>query len=252
MTNDETKARGDTLLFRHSVIRHSNLIRHSNFVIRHVVRTVLLLTIITAASGCAIAALFAEAMPKPKVPPAYKGLQKERVAVMVWTDRAMAIDWPMLKLDLGRGVQSRLQEQAQQKDHPKELEGTTFAAPESVIRFQRDHPETETQLISDVAPRMDINRLIYIEVEQFHTRPEQSLELFRGGITVNLKVVENSDGKAKVAFQRDNIHVVYPPNGPEEGTPGLNDAEVYEKTLTALATQIVNQFVPHPPDEEQK
>jgi hypothetical protein len=270
MTNDETRCATMREFFRHFLIRHSNLpalslpngIRHSLFVIRHserrffaqqtLLRAFLVIAIAGLTSGCAIAALFARAMPQPKVQAAYKGLQKQRVAVMVWTDRAMAIDWPTLKLDLSRGLQSRLQEQAQPKDHPKELEGTTFAAPESVIRFQRDHPEIETQLITDVAPRMDIDRLIYLEVEQFHTRPEQSLELFRGSITVNLKVVENADGKAKVTFQQDNIHVVYPSTGPEEGTPGLNDADVYEQTLTALATQVVNHFVPHPPDEDAK
>jgi hypothetical protein len=165
----------------------------------------------------------------------------------------MTIDWPSLKLDLSRGIQSRLQQQAQQKkDRPKELEGTTFAAPESVIRFQRDHPETDTQPIIEVAPRMNIDRLIYIEIEQFHTRPEQSLELFRGSITASLKVVEIADGKAKVAYQREKLHVDYPAKGPEEGTPGLGDADVYEKTLEAFAIQVVNEFVPHSADEDEK
>ena len=45
MTNDETKPRmyirGFLHLFRHSNIRHSSLIRHSNFVIRHCPRYVI-------------------------------------------------------------------------------------------------------------------------------------------------------------------------------------------------------------------
>ena len=202
-------------------------------------------------SGCMLLGLAAYVAPHPQVDASYKGLAKKRVAVMVWTDRAMAIDWPNLQLDLSRGIESRLQAKAAEKGHPKELEGTTFAAPESVIRFQRDHPETETQDITDVAPRMDIDRLIYIEIEQFYTRPEDSLELFRGSITANLKVVEIADGKAKVTFQVDRMQVKYPDKAPDEGMPGLNDADVYEKTIEAFATQVVNEFVPHEPPEDQ-
>jgi hypothetical protein len=210
------------------------------------------ITLLAAAltSGCAILGLAAYAAPKPNEAASYKGLEKKRVAVMVWTDRAMSIDWPKLQLDLARGIQSRLVAQAQQRNPPMELEGTTFAAPESVIRFQRDHPETETQAITDVAPRMDIDRLIYIEIEQFYTRPEESLELYRGSIIANLKVIENSASKAKVAFQADRMHVSYPPKSPDEGMPGLNDADVYEKTLEAFAMKVVNEFVPHPPPED--
>jgi hypothetical protein len=203
-------------------------------------------------SGCVFLGLAAYVAPHPKIDASYKGLQKKRVAVMVWTDRAMAIDWPNLQLDLSRGIQSRLQAQAADKDHPKELEGTTFAAPESVIRFQRDHPETETQAITDVAPRMDIDRLIYIEIEQFYTRPEESLELFRGSISANLKVVEIVDGKAKIAFQVDRMQIKYPVKAPDEGVPGLNDGDVYEKTLEAYATLVVNEFVPHTPPEDEE
>jgi hypothetical protein len=201
-------------------------------------------------SGCVLLGLAAYAAPKPNEAASYHGLTKKRVAVMVWTDRAMSIDWPKLQLDLARGIQSRLVTQTQQKSPPKELEGTTFAAVESVIRFQRDHPETETQAITDVAPRMDIDRLIYIEIEQFSTRPEESLELFRGSLTANVKVVENlADGKAKVGFQADRIKVTYPSKTPDEGVPGLNDGDVYERTLEEFAIKVVNEFVPHPPPE---
>lgn len=196
-------------------------------------------------AGCAVFGLAGYVAPPPTIAAAYKGLAKQKVAVMVWTDRAMTIEWPTLQLDLTRGIQSRLQNAAKDKNPPKELEGTTFAMAESVIRFQRDHPETETQSITDVAPRMDITRLIYLEVEQFHTRPEESLELFRGSITANLKVLEVTDGKAKITFQKDKIKIVYPEKGPSEGLPGTSDLTIYEKTLQAFSTEIVNQFIPH-------
>jgi len=195
--------------------------------------------------GCNVFGVAARLAPPPTIKAAYKGLAGQKVAVMVWTDRAMAIDWPTLQLDLARGINSRLDMAAKQKDKPKEMEGTTFAMPESVIRFQRDHPETETQAITDVAPRMDISRLIYVEVEQFSTQPGESNDLLRGSITANLKVIEITDGHGKIAFQKDGIHILYPEKGQPEGVPGLNPMTVYEKTIESISQEVVHQFVPY-------
>jgi len=195
-------------------------------------------------AGCQIFPLVARAVP-PTINAAYKGLAGQKVGVMVWTDRAMAIDWPTLQLDLARGINSRLDQAAKQKDPPKELLGTGFVMPESVIRFQRDHPETETQSITDVAPRMDISRLIYIEVEHFATQPGESNDLLRGSIIANLKVIEIKDGRGKVAFQKDGIKILYPEKGQPEGMPGLNPLTVYEETIKAFSTEVAHQFMPY-------
>jgi hypothetical protein len=209
------------------------------------VRFLILICLATSAGGCQLLGVFADKSPDPTVGPKYKNLQHQQVAVMVWADRATSIDWPTLQLDLTRGIESRLRDQAQQKKPPKELEETSFVAAESVVRYQRDHPETDSQEITDVAPHMAITRLIYVELQQFSTRPEDSLELFRGSIAGNLKVVEVQNGKAKVTFEEDNIHVSYPKQGPEQGLPGRSDADMYEKTLESFSTQIMNRFVTH-------
>jgi len=197
------------------------------------------------ASSCQILGLIGYAKPDPTVGPAYKGLAGQSVAVMVWADRASAIDWPSLQLDMTRGIQSRLKEAADVKKPPKELEGTKFAAAESAVRYQRDHPEMEAEPITTVAPRLNITRLIYVEVQQFSTRPEESVELFRGTLVGNLKVIEIQNGKSKIAFQEDNIKVVFPKESPEQGMPGLGDNQIYEKTLEYFSTQVVNRFLTH-------
>src|SRR4051812_33279443 len=81
-------------------------------------------------AGCNVFGVAARMAPPPTIKAAYTGLAGQKVAVMVWTDRAMAIDWPTLQLDLARGINSRLDMAAKQEKHPKELEGTTFAMPE--------------------------------------------------------------------------------------------------------------------------
>lgn len=208
------------------------------------------LALALVSAGCAVFGVLANAAPPPTVDAKYKGLSKQTVGVMVWTDRALAIDWPSLQLNLSQSIQTRLQQEAGKKDHPKLLEGTKLVAAESVVRFQHDHPETETEAITDVAPRMNLSRLIYIEVEKFETRPAESVELYRGTLTGNLKVLEVTEGHAKVVYEEPNVSVSYPPKGPEEGSPGLGDAQTYEKTLDAFTTEIMNRFIPHSEERE--
>jgi hypothetical protein len=209
------------------------------------VLSVLVLFMAVMTAGCQLFALARAVSPPDTIDAAYKGLGNQKTGVMVWSDRAMTINWPRLQEDLSRGITMRIQTAAAAKKPPKFLEGATFVLPESVTRFQHDHPENDTQDIAAVAPRMDLSRLIYIEVTSFDTRPESSLELFRGSITINLKVLEVTDTKAKVVYQKDEMTLKYPEKGPDEGSPGLTDAIVYERTVEACATEVANQFLPH-------
>lgn len=196
--------------------------------------------------GCQLLGIIADRTPDPTVGPKYKGLANQKAAVMVWADRATSIDWPRLQLDVTRGIQSRIQDVAQKKDPPAELKGTTFVAPESVVKYQHDHPEIDTEPVTDIAPGLDITRLIYVEVTEFATRPEESLELFRGTMKGNVKVVDvPANGKAKIVFAEDGIKAVYPEDSPEEGIPGGGDLQMYERTLDAFSTEVANRFLTH-------
>ena len=97
---------------------------------------------------------------------------------------------------------------------------------------------------------MELSRLIYIEVEHFSTQPGESNDLLRGDIVANLKVIEITDGKGKIGFQKDGIRIHYPENSNAEGTPGLSPVTVYEKTIDAFATGVVHQFVPYQAEEK--
>jgi hypothetical protein len=197
------------------------------------------------ASGCQLLGLAAYTAPDPTVGPKYKGLAGEKGAVMVWADNATSIDWPHLQLDVARGITARLEDAAKKPKQYPELKGTVFAAPESVVRFQRDHPESAVQSVTDVAPRLDLTRLIYIEIQQFSTRPEESQELYRGSLVGNLKVVEVLNGRAKVTYTEENIKTTYPEKSPEEGVPAGSDIQMYEKTLEVFSEQIANRFMTH-------
>ncbi|MFT3784625.1 MAG: hypothetical protein QM770_00475 [Tepidisphaeraceae bacterium] len=196
-------------------------------------------------TGCAAVGVLASAMPKPNIKPAYEGLKGQSVAVMVWADRGLRIDWNTIREDLASGVQKRLTEAVNAKSN--DLAGTTFPlSPESVVKYQRDYPSIEAEPITAIAPRFHVTRLIYIELNNLTTRTAQSIVMYRGNATASLKVIEISNGKATVVYEEPSIQVSYPPKSPEDGRLDGNDGAYYAGTIQTLADTIALKFIEHP------
>src|SRR5688572_33444626 len=124
-------------------------------------------------SGCQILGVAAYKLKPPEtIQPKYMGLENQSTGVMVWADRGLRIDWPTIQLDLANTVQKKLTDfQKAKKRESKTLGGTSFPVlPASIVRYQRDFPEIEAMPITDVAPRLQVSRLIYVELEDFSTR----------------------------------------------------------------------------------
>lgn len=210
------------------------------------------LLLLLAGSGCNVAGVLAQAMPRDNIPAAYKKLAGQSVVVYVWADRGVRIDWPDIQFNLTSGVQSKLQ--MAQKADPKlaELKDTTFPlGASSVARFQEDHPELEVEPIARVAPMLNASRVVYVEISSFQTRSNDSVELYRGSITAIVKVLQVKNAKVSTDFEDRNVAAVFPPKSPEEGVADLSDEIIYQGTIKELATQIAIRFIPHAEADEQ-
>ncbi len=202
--------------------------------------------------GCTLIGLGAQALPPATVQAQYKGLAGQRVGVMVWADRGTRIEWEWIQLDVANSIQSKLEATAKDKKAKvKELAGATFPyPPRSMIRYQQDHPDIEGESITTIAPRLDVTRLIYIEIEEFSTRPDGRVELYRGEARLTLRVVEVApDGSAKVAYEENEVTATFPRKAPKEGLPTVGDRRIYVGTIDALGAEIAKRFVPHPEEE---
>src|SRR5215207_4780332 len=157
-------------------------------------------------SGCHIIGVAAYKLKPPEtVQPKYMGLENQSTGVMVWADRGLRIDWPTIQLDLANSVQKKLIDFQKGKGREsKTLGGTSFPVlPASIVRYQKDHPEIEAMPITDIAPRLGAKRLIYVELEDFATRSDQQLALYRGTGNATVKVVEIHDDQATVPFEQN-------------------------------------------------
>jgi hypothetical protein len=198
-------------------------------------------------AGCALFGLAASAMPEADVPARYAGLKGHSVAVIVWSDRGLQIDYPGMRLDVATAVQAKLQQAV--KARKGEVQGAHFPYPAaSVVRFQEDHPETADQAIVDVAPRLKADRVIYVELQNLQTRADDAVDLYRGTALASVKViaVDPATGKGKAVYEESDISASFPPKAPPEGYPGIGDAKIYRGTVDRLTTLIAVRFFSHP------
>ncbi len=198
-------------------------------------------------SGCAALGLIAQAIPQAQIPAKYKGLNDHTVAVMVWVDRGIRIDWPQIQLDAANGIQSKL---VSAIGKTPELSHTKFPlSAATVVRFQEEHLEWGADSIEEIAPRLGVSRVIYVEIDGFQTRSDAAVELYRGSITGTVRVLEVVNGKARVVYTEEDMRSVYPPKSPEEGVTSLGDFETYRKTVDEFTTRVATLFVAHQPEE---
>jgi hypothetical protein len=185
----------------------------------------------------------------------YSGLKGQTAAVMIWADARVRAEYNQIQVDLARLIQNRLVEKtkpSKEKEREKEqapLAGATFLDPRSVVRYQREHPELDGLPIQDVAPRLGVKRVIYIEMEDFSAHSAKSILLLKGEAKATLRVVEVDDNrKARVVFEEPGLTANFPHNAPEGviASDKMNVRTVYEGTLEQLADRIAVRFGDQP------
>ena len=210
-----------------------------------------LLLVGACVSGCQLVGIAANAMPPKTIEPSYFGLAGNSVSVMVWADRSIKIDFQNICLDMSRQVQNKLEDALHEsKNKMASLKDSTYPIdPRSVARYQQDHPEAEALPITEVAPVLGTKRVIFVEISDFQTRSDASLDLFRGVATASVKILEVDGQHAKVVYEESNIRSTVPKK-PVEGVPESTDYKTYIATIDDLSTQVANRFIPHPEEVE--
>jgi hypothetical protein len=210
-------------------------------------RTVVLIVcmpMLVMLGGCPAAAIIAQALPKI-VPAQYAGLKGKSTAIVVWAERDITIDFPTIQADITAGLTKKLQE-AQVAEEPDDLKDTTFPVTwQSIRRYQMDNPDADTAPVAEIASVVGVQRLIYLEVSEFQTRSDVSLDLYRGHLVASMKVIEWENGKAKTAYDEGNIIAKFPKKGPDEGAPNIGDQRTYLFTIEEFTRMLAWKFYKH-------
>ena len=182
------------------------------------------------------------------VKPVYSGFKGQKVAILVWADEGITADHPRITAEVANGLQDKLQQAIDAKVDG--WKGTTFFDNSAVFRYQDAHPESQSDPAEQVALQFPITRMVYVEIQSLSLHPGESMDLSRGDIVADVKVIEVNDGKSKTAYENDNVSAVFPADAPPEGLTGLDENQVYAKTLDDLTTELGKLFVPHPSEQK--
>src|SRR5687768_16867542 len=218
-------------------------------------RTLLLLGLCLLAGGCQLLGIVASKAPARTVPPAYEGLAGKTTAVWVWVDPGVDLDYPRLSLDVATRLQRNLETVRDRGNRRQkgELKETTFPIqPASVVKYQKRDPGLNMTPITQIAPRLEVERLIYIEVMDFTTQGGAAAGLLRGVATVNISVIEVDPrtNSARAGYEEQGARFVFPPGSREEGSSSLTEQAVYQGLVMQLADQASLRFISHPePDQ---
>jgi hypothetical protein len=204
--------------------------------------SIVLGSLLCLVGGCAVVGVLASnAIPQTE-PPKYVGLQNQTVAVMVWADRAVRIDWDKIHLDTSASIMNAMQAAGASK----ELQGTTYPLQAAtIVRFQKDRPYLDTMPVTEFAAELGVSRLIYVELERFTTRSDFSPQMYRGTAIATMKVIEIDAGQSRVAYEENGITGGFPRKGPQEGEVAGNDYAFYVGTVRSLSEEIVKRLVTH-------
>ncbi len=176
----------------------------------------------------------------------YEGLKNHTAAVMIWADWRTRNEYSQIQLDLGKALTRKLDEHFQPKKEGKKPEPTVvqFTNPASVVRYQREHPEVLSQPIGEVAPRLQAERVVFVELEDFSAHSPEAIMVLKGTAKANLRVLDVSGGVAKLAFEESGIAAHYPPDQPEGVIPSdkINVRTIYDGTIDLLAEKLAARF----------
>ena len=175
----------------------------------------------------------------------YEGLKGQSCAVMIWADWRTRNEYSNVQLDLGKKLTQKLEEHFQPKKEGKKQETMVqFTNPASVVRYQREHPEITAQPIAEVAPKLQAQRVVYAELEEFSAHSPESVMVLKGSAKATLRVLEVNGQEAKVMFQEAGITARYPPNQPEGVVESetVNVRTIYDGLIELLAEKLAARF----------
>jgi hypothetical protein len=135
------------------------------------------------------------------VKPKYEGLEGKSFVVVVAADRSIQADNPEIVPLMTREVANRLAENC----------GASGIVPaEDVLRFQYQRPGWLAMTPYDLAKEFDVQRLVYIEMQNFSTTDHGNPYIWNGQAAATVQVLE-TDGKTPDVFTfRETVRVKYP------------------------------------------
>ena len=189
--------------------------------------------------GCLAAGWLADGVVDPahtvRVEPEYLGLENQRVAVLVDTDIDIAMAHPLAQLEVASVISDRIADN---------VPGATVRDAEQIARFQQRNLYWTTARYADLMERLEVDRLVIIELVDYHLHEPGNVNIWRGLITANIGVAEADGDNPNNLVYASTVSVTYPPES-EVGLLNANQRTIRLATLDSFSRAAAGKFYQH-------
>ena len=208
--------------------------------LRLIVKLTVMLAVGMQLGGCNVlgwgAQVFApDANSMVNVTAEYRGLDNQKVAVLVDADLATMYQFPTAQLEVCAAVTQQL---------AGNVPGVTMIDARQVVDFQQRNIYWNTATYSDLAKRLGVTRLVLVELTEYRVNEPGNVNLFRGVMAANLSVAETDSVHPNDLAYSTHVTVAYPPNR-SEGVPNADPTTIRKGTLDLFALVAGGKFFDH-------
>lgn len=165
----------------------------------------------------------------------YKGLEGQRVAVLVDADAATLTRYPRAQLEICEAISLKLA--ANVKD-------ISVVAPRAVIDYQNRNSYWTTATYQRLAKELNVSRVILVELAEFTMHEPGNRYVLRGTITANVAVADAKETSPNRLAYDTTIKVIYP-EGDKIGVVNREEKNIRFATVDLFSQAATSKFYDH-------
>src|SRR5690606_38858230 len=111
----------------------------------------------------------------------YRGLDNQRVAVLVAANDQLLYRYPQAPSKVNQAVSAHLVQQ---------VPGVTVTDPKQMIDFQINNPFWNAIPYSQIVQQLDVDRLVVVDLSEYRTHEPGNAHLWKGNVSGHIKVID--------------------------------------------------------------
>lgn len=165
----------------------------------------------------------------------YYGLNNQSVAVLVSADLPVLASYPHAPLEVSAALS---------EDLAANVPGITVKDPIRVSQFQTRNIYWTTEGYGRLAQKLNVSRLIVVELLDYRTRIPGNAEQYRGVIRARVEVAEADGPRPDNPTYSTDVSVAYPTHT-SQGIPNVDEKTIRKGALDLFAAMAGGRFYDH-------
>jgi len=201
-------------------------------------RFILTLATVMLLTGCNVLAfpsyvLFGGSTTKVKAE--YPHLHNQKIAIIVSAGPGTDFEYPYGRTDVALATAQAI---------AKHVKDATFVEQEKVNAFQQATLDWITLAKPQIARQFNAQQLIWLDLIQFTTREESSVNLLRGRLTAAVRIYDINAENPHTPQYETEIAILIPSHGPMPASD-LAQQQIYRQMIILFAEQLTQKFYTH-------